>query len=195
MLRLLQEEEIRRVGSVSSRKINVRLVAATHRNLKQLAKDGQFREDLYYRLNVVALKLPPLRVRGADIIELADAMLTKYCDKLSQPKLSFSADAVDAINQYPWPGNVRELENAIERAVILCNGDRIEPADLQLDYPGEAAAPPPPTAIPTILNLDDMEKATIERALLKHGFNISRAAAELGLTRASLYRRMEKHGI
>jgi DNA-binding NtrC family response regulator len=121
LLRVLQEGEIRRVGSVHSQKVDVRLVAATHRNLKELSGKGEFREDLYYRLNVVELHLPPLRDRGDDVIELAEAMLVRACEKMEQPAMSFSQDALYAIRQYQWPGNVRELENAVERAVILAD--------------------------------------------------------------------------
>lgn len=121
LLRVLQEGEIRRVGSVQSQKVDVRLVAATHRNLKELSSRGEFREDLYYRLNVVELHLPPLRDRGDDVIELAHAMLKRACEKMAQPEMTFSEESLYAIRQYQWPGNVRELENAVERAVILAD--------------------------------------------------------------------------
>jgi len=119
LLRVLQESEIRKVGSVQSKKVDVRLVVATHRDLKQLVVDGLFREDLYYRINVMTLLIPPLRDRGNDILELADAILIRTCKRLKTPVLSFADSASQAIAKYPWPGNVRELENAIERAVVL----------------------------------------------------------------------------
>ncbi len=126
LLRLLQEKEVRRVGSVSSRKINVRLIAATHRDLQALSQTGgSFRQDLYYRLNVVALKLPPLRERGDDIVQLAEKLLIKTCENLNSKRLQYSDEALKAITEYHWPGNVRELENAIERSVILCDGNLI----------------------------------------------------------------------
>ncbi|EDO25945.1 predicted protein, partial [Nematostella vectensis] len=118
LLRVLQEGEIRRVGSVQSQKVDVRLIAATHRDLKTLSKIGQFREDLYYRLHVIALKLPPLRERGADVIEIARAFLIRQSTRQGRLDLSFANDAEQAIRHYPWPGNVRELENAIERALF-----------------------------------------------------------------------------
>jgi len=133
LLRVLQESEIRRVGSVQSKKVNVRLVAATHRNLKELAKKGEFREDLYYRLNVVELKLPPLRDRGDDVIELAQKLLERACEKLNRPLLSFSNQCERDIKRYPWPGNVRELENAVERAVILNDGEPITAESMAID--------------------------------------------------------------
>jgi DNA-binding NtrC family response regulator len=129
LLRVLQEGEIRRVGSVQSQKVDVRLIAATHRDLKSLAKIGQFREDLYYRLHVIALKLPALRERGADVSEIANAFLVRQSARVNRTDLKFAPDAEQAIRHYAWPGNVRELENAVERAVILCESPEIS-ADL-----------------------------------------------------------------
>lgn len=120
LLRVLQEGEVRPLGSVESRKVDVRLVVATHRDLRKLAKEGKFREDLYFRINVVQLTLPPLRERGKDIISIAESLLQRYCNQFGKSQLRLSSDAVEAIMAYQWPGNVRELENAIQRAVILC---------------------------------------------------------------------------
>ena len=133
LLRVLQEGEIRRVGSVQSKKVDVRLVAATHRNLKEMASRGDFREDLYYRLNVVELHLPPLRERGNDVVEIAEAMLSRACNKMQLSTMHFTDDALQAISQYQWPGNVRELENAVERAVILADDDEIPASILGID--------------------------------------------------------------
>ncbi len=119
LLRVLQEDEIRKVGSVQSQKVDVRLVAATHRDLKQLVADGAFREDLYYRINVMTLRIPPLRERGDDVLRLAGAILERTCTRLERPSLHFSHEAGEIIVGYAWPGNVRELENVIERAVVL----------------------------------------------------------------------------
>ncbi|WP_297533852.1 sigma-54 dependent transcriptional regulator [Thalassolituus sp.] len=127
LLRVLQEGEIRRVGSVQSQKVNVRLVAATHRNLKELSSQGEFREDLYYRLNVMELHLPPLRDRGEDVIEIAVAMLARACEKMATAPMRFNDASLKAISDYHWPGNVRELENAVERSVILAESDEVEP--------------------------------------------------------------------
>jgi len=133
LLRVLQESEIRRVGAVQSIKVDVRLIAATHRNLKEMAANGEFREDLYYRLNVVELTLPALRERGDDVIELANYMLGRACTRMNQPPMQFDPLALNAIRQYQWPGNVRELENAVERAVILAEDDQISAELLGID--------------------------------------------------------------
>ena len=133
LLRVLQEGEIRRVGSVQSQKVDVRLIAATHRDLKNLAKAGQFREDLYYRLHVIALKLPALRERGSDVNEIANAFLARQSARIGRDDLHFSAEAEQAIRHYSWPGNVRELENAVERAVILSESAEISAELLGID--------------------------------------------------------------
>ncbi|WP_248750843.1 sigma-54 dependent transcriptional regulator [Pseudomonas sp. MWU15-20650] len=133
LLRVLQEGEIRRVGSVQSQKVDVRLIAATHRDLKSLAKIGQFREDLYYRLHVIALKLPALRERGADVNEIANAFLLRQSARINRTDLKFASDAEQAIRHYSWPGNVRELENAVERAVILSESPEISAELLGID--------------------------------------------------------------
>ncbi len=133
LLRVLQENEIRKVGSVQSRKVDVRLVAATHRDLKQLVSEGDFREDLFYRINVMALLIPPLRDRQEDIQKLAEAILQRTCTRLKTPRLQFNSLAREAIQQYPWPGNVRELENAIERAVVLAETEEITTDLLAID--------------------------------------------------------------
>ncbi len=133
LLRVLQEGEIRRVGSVQSQKVDVRLIAATHRDLKSLAKVGQFREDLYYRLHVIALKLPALRERGADVNEIANAFLARQSARIGRNDLRFAPDAEQAIRHYSWPGNVRELENAVERSVILSESPEISAELLGID--------------------------------------------------------------
>lgn len=129
LLRVLQENEIRKVGSVQSQQVDIRLVAATQQDLKQLVDEGQFREDLYYRINVIPLYIPPLRERGTDILLIAELFLERACERIDIEAMRLSADAIQVVTTYPWPGNVRELQNAIERAVILCEDEEI-PADL-----------------------------------------------------------------
>jgi DNA-binding NtrC family response regulator len=195
LLSALEQRAVTPVGADRPQPFDIRVIAATNTPIEHLRDADLFRPDLLFRLNTVEITIPPLRDRRDDILPIARHYAAIYAKKYGKAARSFSTPAEAALLDYDWPGNVRALRHAVERAVILTAGDRIEPGDLQLDYPGGAATPAVPTAIPTILNLDEMEKATIERALRKHGFNISRAAAELGLTRASLYRRMEKHGI
>ena len=194
LLSALEQREVTPVGADRPQAFDVRVISATNTPIEHLRDADLFRPDLLFRLNTVEITIPPLRDRKDDILPIARHFARLYARKYAKAARTFSGPAESALLAYDWPGNVRALRHAVERAVILTNGEHIEPADLQLDYPGEASAAAP-AAIPTILNLDEMEKATIERALRKHGFNISRAAAELGLTRASLYRRMEKHGI
>lgn len=212
LLRVLQEGEIRKVGSVQSKKVNVRLIAATHRNLKEMAARGVFREDLYYRLNVVELRVPALRERGKDVVEIANVMLARACEKLQQPPMHFSAQALRAIASYPWPGNVRELENAVERAVILADDDEISPAILGIDsspdhYISDSMRAnlletPTPTA-PVVANevqntqsdlsLDDyFVHFVLEN---EHNMTETDLARKLGISRKSLWERRQRLGI
>jgi DNA-binding NtrC family response regulator len=195
LLSALEQRQVTPVGSDRSQDVDVRIVAATNVSPGILRDPERFRQDLLFRLNTVEVTLPPLRERRDDILPIARHYVAVYSRKYGQATKSFSAPAEKALVEYDWPGNVRALRHAIERAVILAAGDVLEPTDLQL-----SDAPPVPTdsdsgPMPTVLNLDQMEKEAIHRALCKHGFNISHAAKELGLTRASLYRRMEKHGL
>ena len=130
MLRVLQEHQIERLGSTESINIDVRIIAATHQNLEDKIKDGTFREDLFYRLNIVSLHIPPLRERKEDVLPLIDYFIEKYASENNKPKLSLSKEAIDAIIKYNFPGNVRELENIIERAVVLCRSEIITLNDL-----------------------------------------------------------------
>jgi DNA-binding NtrC family response regulator len=208
LLRVLQEGEIRRVGSVQSQKVDVRLIAATHRDLKSLAKIGQFREDLYYRLHVIALKLPALRERGADVNEIAHAFLARQSAKIGRPDLKFAADAEQAIRHYSWPGNVRELENAVERSVILSEGSEIsaellgidiELADLDdEDFIG-LAPQQNPTGSPA--NHEPTEDLSLEdyfqHFVLEHQDHMTETelARKLGVSRKCLWERRQRLGI
>ena len=225
LLRLLQEKEVRRLGATQTRSVDVRLVAATHRNLKQLAAEGRFREDLYYRLNVIELKLPPLRERGHDIIEIAEKLLEKTCLRLHVNRLSFHDDARAAMLAYPWPGNVRELENAIERAVILAEHPEITPdlLAIDLDIPTltkqadnepivvPLSIPPIIEPTPTVIAPTLIEKSidfdeTIRKAPAEFDFlsfvlslqdklSETELAKRLGISRKSLWERRQKLGI
>ena len=191
LLRALEERRVTPLGADASQEVDVRIIAATNVVARQLRDAEHFRQDLLFRLNTVELTLPPLRERRADILPIANHYAALYSRKYGDRQRVFSAAAEAALEEYDWPGNVRALRHAVERAIILAPGDRIEPADLQLDYTDSESV----ASAPTILNLDHLEKDTIQKALRKHGFNISRTANELGLTRASLYRRMEKHDL
>ena len=206
LLRVLQEGEIRRVGSVQSQKVDVRLIAATHRDLKSLAKLGQFREDLYYRLHVISLKLPPLRERGSDVSELAETLLARQCARMGRAPMHFADDARQVITHYAWPGNVRELENAIERAVILCESEKI-PAellgiDLELDgldagdedFTDSSLLPSQPRNEPTEdLSLEDY----FQHFVLEHQDQMTETelARKLGISRKCLWERRQRLGI
>ncbi len=200
LLRVLQENEIRKVGSVQSKKVDVRLVAATHRDLKQLVVDGNFREDLYYRINVMTLLIPPLRDRGNDILELADAILQRTCTRLKTPMMQFSGGASRAIASYAWPGNVRELENAIERAVVLAEGNEIGEELLAIDNEAAKAAlessqpaQPAPSEPIEELSLEDY----FQRFVLEHQdtMNETQLAKKLGISRKCLWERRQRFGI
>jgi len=195
LLSALEQRKVRPLGSDKSQEIDVRIVAATNVPIDMLRDEDRFRQDLLFRLNTVEVTVPPLRERRNDILPIARHYLAIYSRKYGQSSKTFSPAAERALANYDWPGNVRALRHAVERAVILTADDVIEPGDLQLIETGRESAPAAVTPIPTVLNLDQMEKETIHAALRKHGFNISHASKELGLTRASLYRRMEKHGL
>jgi len=211
LLRLLQEKEVRRVGSTLSRKVDIRLVAATHRNLKLLAKEGKFREDLYYRLNVIELNVPPLRDRGEDILMLAEFFIEKVCKKLNKPLLHFSSTATDALHAYSWPGNVRELENAIERAVILCDESYISSELLNLDAPPSHIPSQEKDIYPALQKSalsrltkqveDPQEDLPLEdffsRFVLEHQEYMTETdiAQKLGISRKCLWERRQKLGI
>ncbi len=195
LLSALQTRTVTRLGEARPRPVDIRVVAATNRPLHQHVADGSFRQDLLYRINTVELRLPALRERAEDIPVLAAHFLARYAQKYGRPGLGLSAAAVQALVQHTWPGNVRELQHAVERAVVLAEGEVLEPADFALAASPSAAPSPGSTALPDTLDLEDIEQAAVRKALSKHGGNISRAAAELGLTRKSLYRRIEKYGL
>jgi len=206
LLRLLQEKEVRRVGSVQSKIVNVRLVAATHRDLKSLSQKGQFREDLYYRLHVVDLKIPPLRERNGDIEELAKKILAKKAKALNCSDMYLSIEALAAINHHNWPGNVRELENAIERAIILCDDTKITCALLAIDsdnspQPGITAAH---TEHPRTLDSNTSQPQDnlsledyFQQFVFDHQDHMTETelAQKLGISRKCLWERRQRLGI
>jgi transcriptional regulator with GAF, ATPase, and Fis domain len=194
-LRVLQEREYQRLGSTKTLRADVRVLAATNRDLPAAVARGAFREDLYYRLAVFDIALPPLRERIEDVLVLAEAFVDEIGRSVGRPAAGLSEEVRGKLTRYPWPGNVRELRNAIERAVILCEGGLITSDHLP---PGMAAETPPPAASPATApasTLDAAEREMILDALVRAGHNKSKAARLLGLTRAQLRSRIEKHAI
>lgn len=197
LLRVLQEGEIRPVGSNEQVKVNVRIVAATHRDLDQMVAEGKFREDLYYRLKVIEIDIPPLRNRKEDIPELAQMFLKKYSSKLSKQLGSISKDGMTALLNYSWPGNVRELEHQIERAVALTSASMLSADDFDFSSESQRKAEPllPSSGHVDQKSLEEMERAHILKVLKEVDYNKSRASEILGIDRATLYRKAQKYGI
>mgnify|MGYP000049989675 CR=1 FL=1 len=189
LLTVIQERRVTRVGSNRPIAVDVRLICATNRDIDQMVANRDFRQDLLYRINTIELELPPLRERPDDIAPLAEYYLKLNRKKYSRPVTSISSALIKKMQQYTWPGNIRELQHAIERAVILSQDKVLHPEDLFL----KNAGPEPASA--TAFDLEDMEKNMIVKALKRFNGNITDAARELGLSRAALYRRLEKYGL
>jgi len=205
-LRVLQEREFQRLGGTRVLRSDARIVAATNRDLQRAIGQGSFREDLFYRLHVFTIQLPPLRERVDDILLLTEAFLAEFGERFGRPPAGVSRDVKQMLLEHPWPGNVRELRNSLERAAILCEGGLITPEHLALtrmahpvrpaaviESPTETRRSPGPPAAPG--DLEIVERATIERALQQSRFNKSKAARTLGLTRQQLYVRLRRYGL
>jgi two-component system response regulator HydG len=197
LLRVLQEREITRVGGEEVIKVDVRLVAATNKDLLQEIETGRFRDDLYYRLNVVTLHMPPMRERREDIPLLAQHFLEMFSDKNRKQIKGFTPQAMDQLLKYEWPGNVRELMNAVERGVVLSGSEYLDIEDLPLMLKDELSEEEthPKEAIPGDLPLDEVEKASILKTLELTGGNKSEAARRLGITRRTLHKKLKKYGV
>lgn len=185
LLQVIQNKSVTRLGEAKSRQLDVRIITATNIDLKQEVSSKNFREDLYYRINTMEIPLPSLKERKEDIVPLAKFLLVKIIEKYERPEIVFEEEALLQIGKHSWNGNIREMENRIERAVILCENNQITISDLDLDVVSVFEANDD-------LQLSEIEKSMIEKVLRKNNFNISKSAEELGLSRASLYRRMEK---
>jgi Nif-specific regulatory protein len=217
LLRTLQEREFERVGGTETIKVDVRVVSATNRDLEAMIADGKFREDLYYRLNVFPIHLPPLRERTEDIPRLAEHFIAKFSRNCGKPIRGATAEALAVLQNYPWPGNVRELENAVERAIIVARGPEIQAGDLEfgrratpsapIPVPVERSSSAPPVPIPVAAapsggtqkplsaRLLDEERREIMAAVERMSGNIAGAARALGINRSTLYYRLRKHGL
>jgi DNA-binding NtrC family response regulator len=193
LLRALQERRFERVGGMATVQVDVRVVAATHRNLEQWVREGKFREDLYYRLNVVRIDVPPLRERAEDVPALAELFLARYGTRPDGTRLGLAPDALAALQAHPWPGNVRQLENVLHRACLLARGEALTVEDLDL---GGGAAPEPEAAAGNLRAiLARVERDLIERALREHGGNLTAAGRALGIERNLLRYKLRKHGL
>jgi transcriptional regulator with PAS, ATPase and Fis domain len=190
LLRFLQEREFQRLGGTRVVKTNVRIVAATNRDLQQAMERGTFRHDLYYRLQVFTIQLPPLRERQADIVPLAEAFLLDISRSMRRPLVALTPEATEALLSHTWPGNVRELRNALERAAIVSEGGAITAAQLSLAAPRRS-----PQFDEAEVNLDAIQRRTIARVLNQVRGNKSQAAKRLGLTRNQLYERLRKYNL
>jgi two-component system NtrC family response regulator len=188
LLRFLQEHKVERVGGRETIPVDVRVIAATNKDLKEEIGENRFREDLYYRLGVVTITMPPLRDRAGDTVLLAKAFLQTFSVNYRKAVKGFRADALDAIASYDWPGNVRELENRVKRAVVMCEGKFVVPGDLELDAYRESSVPKSLRQI-----REETEKYHVKKALEKHDGNISSAARELGVSRPTFHDLMKKY--
>lgn len=200
LLRVLQEGEVRPVGSTTTQKVDIRLIAATHRDLQERCQKGLFREDLFFRLNVIRLHIPPLRERGSDIILLSEALVHRYCEKNGKAPLRLSQEAKQRIEAYSWPGNVRELENTMQRAVILCEDtEEIDASLLNVDIQEKPATDNNDTTNPTpeIATHDLSLKEYFQRVVLENQdkMNETELAKKLGVSRKCLWERRQKFGI
>ena len=188
LLRALEDKKITRLGGTQEIPVNFRLICATNRDLEKAVRDGDFRDDLFFRINVFALTIPPLRDRPEDILPIAEHFLERYAGAMGRQARGFSAEVEALLVRYPWPGNVRELANAIERALVVCRGTEIEREHLPIVGAGEVAAD-------SDQSLSALEEKHIRRLLKQHGFNVTHAAKALGIDRVTLYNKMRKFGI
>lgn len=191
LLTVLQNREVTRLGSNKTLQVDIRLICASNMPLAAMIARKEFRDDLYYRIQTVEIHIPPLRERLEDIPLLLDYFLEMYCRKYGKPLKEIAPASLRQLKQYHWPGNVRELQHAVERAVIMSEVAVLQPSDFLFTTP----RPSLPGTANTRLNLDELERTAIQKALHKHDGNVTHAARELGLTRAALYRRLEKYGL
>ena len=186
LLRAIQERVVYRVGENRPEKCEIRIVAATNRNLEEMIKTGEFREDLYYRLNVVNLWLPPLRERGDDVFIIGKALLSKYADEIGSAVKGFSPQALTAIRKYSWPGNIRQLENRIKKALVLCDKTLLSPEDLDLGVEAESQI------VPLEKAKEDFQRRYVLEVLERNNGNRTQTARDLGVDPRTIFRYLEK---
>ncbi|MBR6331219.1 MAG: sigma-54-dependent Fis family transcriptional regulator [Bacteroidales bacterium] len=186
LLRALQERKVVPVGSEKAVSVDIRLICATNRDLEAMVREGTFRQDLYFRINVFHLHIPALRERKEDLLPLAEMFVASFAERYHRQVKGLSSAAVEKLRQHRWSGNVRELQNVIERAVILCDGDQLEPSDLEINTTNTTVATTP---------LEDAEEQTIRAALQRLGGNLSLVAKELGISRPTLYAKLKRYNI
>jgi transcriptional regulator with PAS, ATPase and Fis domain len=192
LLSVLQGRKVVRLGSSKEIPVDVRLICATNMPLYEMVRENKFRQDLLYRVNTVEITIPPLRERVEDIEPLVTYYIETYSKKYKIPLKRINAGTLKRLQMHNWPGNIRELQHAVERAIIMSEGNILEPEDFFMNETGKENQQ---DILPANMNLEDTEKMLIRKVVDKYGGNISRAAKELGLTRASLYRRIEKYGL
>ncbi len=189
LLTALQSRKITRVGSNIPIGVDIRLVSATNKDLARMVREGEFREDLLYRINTITVEVPPLRDRREDIAPLSKFFLERFAKKYGKPTMELSGAAMAKLQNYRWPGNVRELQHALEKAVILAEGTTLEPSDFWFNPAEEHAV------MVEAISIEDMERMLIEKTLARHDRNLSAVAASLGISRPTLYARMKKYGL
>ncbi|MBN2364619.1 MAG: sigma-54-dependent Fis family transcriptional regulator [Calditrichaeota bacterium] len=189
LLRVIENKRFTRVGGNEEIQVDFRLICATNKNLEKLVEEEKFREDLYYRINVFSIFIPPLRERKSDIMPLTNYFVKKYARSMGKPEKKISPTAQEMLLGYSWPGNVRELENAVERAMVVGKKSEITEADLPLHLNGDGHASE------NLIKLDDLEKEHIKKILEEAGGNVTRAAALLGIDRVTLYNKIKKYGL
>ena len=186
LLTAIQRRSIVRVGSNTPVPIDIRLICATNRNLQQMVNDGEFREDLLYRINTIHLEIPPLRERGDDILLFIDTFLRRFTSKYQRPDIRMHEQTIEKLRSYHWPGNIRELQHAIEKAVILCEGNVIRPKDILVKQSWK------PQTASVVPNLEEVERQAIETAILQNNGNLTAAAEQLGISRQTLYNKLKR---
>jgi DNA-binding NtrC family response regulator len=189
LLRVLETGQMERVGSSKTRRVDARVLSATNADVIQEVQAGRFREDLLFRLNTIEIHIPPLRERREDVPLLANYFLRRYAERYRKSLTAFEPAAIQFLLDYPWPGNVRELEHAVERAVLMAQGDVVRPSDFGLRTEREGASRL------EAMSLEEVECLLIKKAVARYGGNVSQAASALGLSRSGLYRRLRKYGL